>query len=88
MGMIKIYDTYKEQFCSCCFTKNDVKKILFRSDIAMQGTVIALCVECRKLLRRLIKDEDGDPDTRKHTTSLKSDNRHNTVDRRKEGDKE
>lgn len=54
--------TYKERQCNCCYGKNDVIEVFFRSDFTNQGNVVALCKDCRKKLCKIIKDKDGEQD--------------------------
>lgn len=55
--MILIEETYKERQCNCCHKENEVLEVIFRSDYNRQGTAIALCRDCRDMLRQMLEDE-------------------------------
>ena len=59
--MIKIIDAYRRhgaEWCSCCQSDDDTKRIRFSSeDNDSSGTSIVLCAKCRDELINLLQAE-------------------------------
>ncbi len=45
--------------CLCCNSKSDVRRVNFWAEDDIHGKNVVLCLNCRRELFRLLKEDDG-----------------------------